>query len=85
MTHFHESWKGAPKIYLNVNTQVRFPQMKSKEQIIVGKLFFFFSIRGEFVRILLNSVYTSNSFAIFLRQNVFLNEPPLILRKDEHE
>lgn len=84
MTHFHESWKGVPKIYLNVNTQVRFPQMKSKEQIIVGKLCFF-SIRGEFVRILLNSVHTSNSFAIFLRQKVFLNEPPLILRKDEHE
>ena len=58
--------------------------MKSKEQIIVGKLFFF-SIRGEFVRILLNSVHTSNSFVIFLRQKVFLNEPPLILRKDEHE
>ena len=84
MTHFHESWKGAPKIYLNVNTQVRFPQMKSEQQIIVGKLFFF-SIRGEFVRILLNSVHTSNSVAIFLRQKVFLNEPPLILRKDEHE
>lgn len=84
MTHFHESWKGVPKIYLNVNTQVRFPQMKSKEQIFVGKLFFF-SIRGEFVRILLNSVHASNSFAIFLRQKVFLNEPPLILRKDEHE
>ena len=84
MTHFHESWKGAPKIYLNVNTQVRFPQMKSEQQIIVGKLFFF-SIRGEFVRILLNSVHKSNSVAIFLRQKVFLNEPPLILRKDEHE
>ena len=83
MTHFHESWEGAPKIYLNVNTQVRFPQMKSKEQIIVGKLFFF-SIRGEFVRILLNSVHIRNPFAIF-RQKVFLNEPPLILRKDEHE
>lgn len=84
MTHFHESLKGAPKIYLNVNTQVRFPQMKSEQQIIVGKLFFF-SIRGEFVRILLNSVHISNSFAIFLWQKVFLNEPPLILRKDEHE
>ena len=57
--------------------------MKSEQHIIVGKLFFF-SIRGEFVRILLNSVHTSNSFAIF-RQKVFLNEPPLILRKDEHE
>ena len=57
--------------------------MKSEQHIIVGKLFFF-SIRGEFVRILLNSVHTSNSFAIF-RQKVFLNEPPLIIRKDEHE
>ena len=58
--------------------------MKSEQQIIVGKLFFF-SIRGEFVRILLNSVHTSNSCAIFLRQKVFLNEPPLIFLKDEHE
>lgn len=41
MTHFHESLKGAPKIYLNVNAQVRFPQMKSEQQIIVGKFFFF--------------------------------------------